>query len=125
MIFYQRNWDPDANKELFEIKDPVFLQKMQQDYKLKYSKDLKTGNDMLTPLIMGSIVSEQVLGHDECHNHLCNMSFNRRLRMMRADLHALLSISINSDFFENPKDSQVVKMAICKFLEGENLERAE
>ena len=99
LIFYERGYDYSVNKELFEITDEKFLQKMQQDYYLKYSTDAKTGKRMTTPLILGSIIKDNNVGHASIHNKISNMTFNRRLRMIRADLHALLSISINSDFF--------------------------
>jgi len=80
---------------------------------------------MTTPLICGTLVRDQseyekVGGQ----NRINNLTFNRKLRMMRADVFALLSISTNSDFIADPADSQVIKTAVLKFLEGEFNEKA-
>lgn len=54
-----------------------------------------------------------------------NMTFHRKLRMMRADVFALLSISMQNMFFKNIEDSDIVKSACLKFLEGEDNKRME
>ena len=47
------------------------------------------------------------------------MTFNRKLRMVRADVFALLSISTTGEFFSDPQKSSVIKKSVLKFLEGE------
>lgn len=76
---------------------------------------------MTTPLICGTMVrnsgaSKIRLPTDEMIN---NMSFDRKLRMIRADLFALLSISTNSDFISKGDLSLIIKKSIEKFTEGE------
>jgi len=53
------------------------------------------------------------------------MTFRRKLRMMRADIFTLLSISMNKDFIKSAGDSKILKLAILKFLEGEDNERVK
>ena len=49
-----------------------------------------------------------------------NMTFHRKLRMMRADVFSLLSISMQNMFFRNVQDSEIVKSACLKFIDGED-----
>ena len=77
--------------------------------------------DMTTPLICGTVVRDlntesKKMKDDKAIN---NMTFHRKLRMMRADVFALLSISTNSDFVQKVDDSQCIKKWTNKFLEGE------
>lgn len=51
------------------------------------------------------------------------MTFDRKLRMMRADVYTLLSISTDSNFFAEHDQPQIIKKSILKFLEGEFNER--
>ena len=40
--------------------------------------------------------------------------------MMRADVFSLLSISMQNLFFRNVQDSEIVKSACLKFIDGED-----
>jgi len=85
---------------LFEIKDKTFIDKCRHEYKLKYAQDSKTRKKMTTPLICGTIVEDDWQGlklNDK--KSITNMTFNRKLRMIRADVFALLSLSTDSNFF--------------------------
>ena len=58
--------------------------------------------EMWTPLICGTVVRNK--NQQEKFNEkeaITNLTFDRKLRMMRADIFALLSISTNSDFIGN------------------------
>ena len=43
--------------------------------------------------------------------------------MMRADVFALLSISMNKSFFNDIEQINIIKTACLKFIEGEGNER--
>jgi len=104
--------------------DPEFLGHMQKEYNLKYSFDNRTGKKMTTPLIFGTPIKEEKYDV-KLKNPSKNMRFNRKLRMIRADIFTLLSISINSGFFKEPMDAAIIKKACIKFLEGEFNDRDE
>ena len=76
------------NDGIYEIKDEATLADLKNHYNYNYSK----GN-VHTPIICGSVIN----GTD--HNYPYNkMSFERKLRMMRVELFATLSISENMNF---------------------------
>jgi len=75
---------------------------------------------MTTPLLCGTLVNgepEGLLGADR--KRITNLTFDRKLRMMRADVFALLGISTDSNFFSEPPPSLFIQQAVRKFLEGE------
>ena len=75
---------------------------------------------MTTPLICGTLVRELIDGEKPTNvGSITNMTFNRKLRMMRADIYSILSISTDSNFFNEPNHQSIVKVAVLKFLEGE------
>jgi len=82
---------------------------------------------MTTPLICGTVIRGHLEGlrSEKALHNIPNMAFNRKLRMMRADVFALLSISTTSDVIGDPKHSQTIKAAALKFLEGEFNERVD
>ena len=51
--------DRSINKELVEIKSPALVQKLRQEYKVKYSQEATTLKRMTTPLICGTIVKNK------------------------------------------------------------------
>jgi len=53
-----------------------------------------------TPLICGTVVNDEVRGGIklDLEPGINNMSFIRKLRMIRADIFTLLSLSASSDF---------------------------
>lgn len=59
------------NEDLEEIKDPAIIEKVKQDL------NLEDGADDYTPIICGSVVGG---------------GFKRKLKMLRADLFAMLSV---------------------------------
>lgn len=76
---------------------------------------------MQTPLICGTFVEQEAIGAVQSGSRKANnLTFHRKLRMMRADVFALLSISMQNNFFRNVEDSDIVKSACLKFLEGED-----
>lgn len=128
LVFYERRREIGrrANAELLEIKDEEFLRKCRSEYRLKYSQDSKTRKPMTTPLICGTLVREQLEGEKLIgEKNITNMTFNRKLRMMRADVYSLVSISTDSSFFAEAQHQQLVKVAALKFLEGEFNERVK
>lgn len=76
---------------------------------------------MTTPLICGSIVKDNKVDSvwSERSQKITNLSFNRKLRMMRADVFSLYCCSMNSDFIKKPSVTHALKKSILKFLEGE------
>ena len=64
---------------------------------------------MTTPLICGTLVNN--LNNVDVRESLLefkkitNMTFNRKLRMIRADLYALLSISMCTNFVKSAEES--------------------
>lgn len=106
IIFYKRNKVGETqhkNKELVEIKDEDFVQKLHSEYLLRYSQDTGTMKKMTTPLIFGTVVKDanskkyKRFGSTE---GITNVSFIRKLRMMRADIFTLLSVSTSNDFMQ-------------------------
>ena len=75
---------------------------------------------MTTPLICGSVVKnnsiESLTGGSA---KITNLTFDRKLRMMRADIFALLYCSMNSSFIQKADTSQLIKKSLVKFLESE------
>ena len=75
---------------------------------------------MTTPLIAGTIVRatyDQVCPQKMAR--INNLTFTRKLRMIRADVYTLLSKSESSDFFKAPSKQKTIKNSVMKFLEGE------
>lgn len=100
------------------------MSKLRSEYRLKYAQDSKTRQQVRTPLICGTFINAHCDGARPPHqSQISNMSFDRKLRMMRADLYALLSISTMTDFFSEPLKTTTIKQGILKFLEGEFNER--
>jgi len=57
---------------------------------------------MTTPLIFGTVVDEEWEGLKiKDQKNITNMTFNRKLRMMRADVFTLLSLSTDANFFND------------------------
>jgi len=81
---------------------------------------------MTTPLIFGTVVDDDVNFEKKAGNYskISNMTFDRKLRMMRADVYALLSVSTDANFFKEHHQPQIVKKSVLKFLEGEFNEKA-
>lgn len=50
---------------------------------------------------------------------ITNLTYDRKLRMMRADLFSILSCCTNSDFIDKAEVSQIIKKRVVKFLEWE------
>ena len=51
--------------------------------------------------------------------------FERKLRMLRADLFTLLSICQADEFFKSPRDSEIIKNSIIKYLESEDADKLQ
>ena len=130
LIFYERG-NHRSNKELFEITDQHFLEKCRKDYILNYSLDCKQNVKMSTPLIFGTPVnskscsSNKICGNNLHFKSMDYINFSRKLRMIRADIFSLLSISMSDQFFEQSEDSEAIKRGILKFLESEINNKAE
>jgi len=82
---------------------------------------------MTTPLICGTMVHDTVEGIKTCDlgNSITNMTFNRKLRMLRADLFTLISTTQISEFFSEGESAGIVKNIIINFVEGEFNNRAK
>lgn len=122
IIFYQRDksllrMQKNINKELIEVDDPVFIEKLRAEYRLKYCQISTSLKKMTTPLLFGTPVRNlrRFSGSDK----ITDITFDRKLRMMRADLFTLLSCSTNSEFISEAKDTIAIKKSVIKFLEGE------
>jgi len=130
MIFYDRNI-VSKNAGLVEMKDAKLKYQLQREYKelLKGSGTRQEGErgaskdaagpqcSISSPMICGTVVnykSEGVGGGGAAR--ISNASFKRKLRMIRADLFALLCVSETSDFLRTGRDAQVVKDAVLKYL---------
>ena len=50
-------------------------------------------SDDKTPIICGSIVNDSIYAADKV-----NFNFKRKLKMLRADVFALFSVSLSADF---------------------------
>ena len=94
MIFYERDkstflTDKTINQNLIEVDDLVFIAKLRSEYKLKYCQNLTSLKKMTTPLIFGTPIrnSLKVSGSD----NITDLTFDRKLRMIRADLFSILS----------------------------------
>lgn len=75
-------------------------------------------------MICGTFVQQMPVGAVQSGTpKINNMTFHRKLRMMRADVFALLSISMQNLFFKKVEDSEIVKTACLKFMEGEDNHR--
>lgn len=128
MIFYQRDKSlflnqKNINKELIEIKDPVFIEKLRAEYRLKYSQIPTSLKKMTTPLIFGTPVRDRQEHSGQVG--ITDITFDRKLRMMRADVFSLLSCSANIDFINKAMDTIAIKKSIHKFLEGEMNSRVQ
>lgn len=122
MIFYQRDKsmllsEKNINKELIEIHDPDFVALLRSEYNLKYSQMLTSLQKMTTPLIFGTPVrsSLKVTGADK----ITDLTFDRKLRMVRADLFALMSCCTNSEFINDALDTIAIKKSLYSFFRGE------
>ena len=129
MIFYERSESSqkNINNGLIEIKDKEFLSKCKADYLLSYSQDSYTMDKVTTPLICGTIVKEEVRGGIklDLEPGINNMSFIRKLRMIRADIFTLLGVCESSDFIHQEHHIYHIKKGCIKFLHGEFNERAK
>jgi len=56
-------------------------------------KALMKNSDDKTPIICGSIVNDSIYAADKV-----NFNFKRKLKMLRADVFALFSVSLSADF---------------------------
>lgn len=72
------------------------MAKLRSEYNLKYSQMVTSLKKMTTPLIFGTPVraSLKISGSEK----ITDLAFDRKLRMIRADLFTLMSCSSNSDF---------------------------
>lgn len=62
---------------------------------------------------------------DDDAKAVSNQSFARKLRMMRADLFALLCVADRIDFLEDRVDAQTLQRNVLQFLQGEYNERVK
>ncbi len=79
-----------------------------------------TLKQMTTPIICGTMIRNnklQKLRSDE--KRITNITFHRKLRMMRADMFSLLCLATNSDFIKHPHTTTVIKKGVIKFIESE------
>lgn len=126
IIFYERS--ENGNQDLYEIKDKEFVKKCRAEYKLKHSLEKKNLRKVKTPLICGTVVTdrdESVKVARTSTNPITNMTFDRKLRMIRADLFALLSITTHGGIFKTYEQQAIMKKQIINFLAGEFNQRAE
>ena len=75
---------------------------------------------MTTPLICGSIIRDKTI-EGNCHGlpKISNLTFDRKLRMIRADIFALFSCTMNGHFIKRASVAQLIKKTLNKFLESE------
>lgn len=136
LLFYERSTGSGGadhtNKQLHEITDINFLQQIKEEYEKLHSYDPKVPSRKVnTPLIFGTVVRNATspstkLGADLDTNHsISNRTFSRKLRMMRADLFALLMISDRKDFFDDPEETKIIQNNVVHFLRGEYNERVK
>lgn len=80
-----------------------------------------------TPLICGTIVKDEIRGGIklDLEPGINNMTFNRKLRMMRADVFALLNVCGSKDFIHKQDLTHQIKKGCLKFLHGEFNKRVE
>ena len=97
-----KGYDPNAlyNEELIEIKNSDVVKQIKQSLNLM----AKETND-LNPIICGTVV---------------NGGFNRKLRMMRADLFSGLAISHSYQYVSNRKQTNAIKKGIQAVLSNCN-----
>jgi hypothetical protein len=72
------------------------------------------------------VVNSKHFGVKALHHSLpkiTNQMFDRRLRMMRADMFALLSVSQTEEFFKTPAEAEMVKNAVVQYLESERADK--
>ena len=125
IVFYERN--AQGNQNLFEIKDKEFIKKCRAEYKLKHSLEKENLKKIKTPLICGTIVTdrdESIKVTRTSTNPITNMTFDRKLRMIRADVFALLSLTTHGGIFKTLDQQSYLKRQILKFLASENSQRA-
>lgn len=105
------------------MSDAAFITKLRQEYNLKYSQQLTSLNKMTTPLIFGTPVrsSLKFCGSEQ----ITDLTFDRKLRMVRADLFALMSCATNSDFVKDAADTIAIKKSLFNFFKGEMNARAK
>ena len=82
------------NKDLLEIKDKDFLKALKKDIQTTEDKNCKD------PIIRGSIVNGP-----QNYPPFSRLSFDRNLRMVRADVFAALCISDSALFLKNAGQS--------------------
>ena len=99
IIFFEKGMF-SKNPELVEIFDKDFIADLRLEFNRNYLK-YKT----LVPLICGSVVNK---GNNQG-------IFDRKLKMMRASLFTLLSISHSREFTKSKLHSKFIKEAIIKF----------
>ena len=109
------------NPELVEIKNPAFIDKLRKEYQVKYSQHCTTLKKMTTPLICGTVVQNVPIQNKtvDANFNLSNLQFDRKLRMIRADIFSLYSASMNHDIIQDSDLSQILKKSLMKFLESE------
>lgn len=82
---------------------------------------------MTTPLICGSVVRNKSIEKMNfgANQKITNLSFDRKLRMMRADLFSLFSCTMDGSFIKKAHNSQILKKSLIKFLESEQNYRVQ
>jgi len=78
------------NQDLNEIHDPAMIAQFKNHYDYNFSQ-----GGIQTPIICGSVVD----GGDQEYPY-SRMNFERKLRMMRVELFATLSISESTNFVQ-------------------------
>ena len=100
MIFYDRSFI-SLNEDFIEITNKEFLAKLKTDFYGSYSKYYS-----MTPLICGTI-NNKAIGQNQ---------FDRKLKMLKAPLFALLQMLSSREFTTDGWHAKVVKESMTAFL---------
>ena len=78
---------------------------------------------MTTPLIFGTPVrsSQQYVKT----SNITDLTFERKLRMVRVDLFALMSCCQNSEFIKDANETMTIKKSLYNFFRGEQNSRVQ
>ena len=91
MVFFDKRAN---NEELLEITDEKIIKRVKENL------NLENDSDPVTPLICGTIV---------------NGSFKRKLKMLRADVFAMLSVCQNEHIITEWNQSKAIKRGAFMF----------
>ena len=92
------------------------------EQKKQFRKNQET--EINSPVISGTVVKSKFMGVKPLNKSLpkiTNHMFERKLRMMRADLFSLLSCCQAEEFFKTPREAEIIKNAVIKYVETENV----